>query len=309
MKASKGKIKLPIKCNYIRELKAFDGKCWKCGSPIAQPFIGKYQCPSCGFLTFHTEGKYYDEWEYLDLDEMRVICSSAHRFVSFLEDNLGNNYDRIERSCSGLPEFIKINIAFSTLIDSLNQSSRIDYQALRQAYYQYARFLFEHGVYFYEALYNANMCELIHLKEEGAEKVKAVCHMPCSCKCEFQGTIMVEEALRKPIILKRDAMDTWYFDYDEPDKAIQDGFVIGLCHGEWETSGSLADAAMARMRRREDAWAEAIQKAKEEFALKGIENPDDTTPGYRERINELYRDPLEGEGSEWAGKWFKENWR
>jgi hypothetical protein len=133
--------------------------------------------------------------------------------------------------------------------------------------------------------------------------------MPCSCKCEFQGTIVVEEALRKPIIPKRDAMDTWYFDYDEPDKAIQDGFVIGLCHGEWETSGSLYDAAMARLQRREDAWAEAIQKAKEEFALKGIENPDDTTPGYRERINELYRDPLEGEGSEWAGKWFKENWR
>jgi hypothetical protein len=170
MKASKGKIKLPIKCNFNRELKIFDGKCWKCGLPIAKSFERKYRCPSCGFLTFHTDGKYYDEWEYLDLDEIRVLCSSAHRFVNYLEDTLGKKYDNIEKAVNDFPEFIKLNIAFSILIDSLNNASHIKYQDLSQAYFEYARFLFEHGAYFYEALYNSNMCKLMYLKEEGAEK-------------------------------------------------------------------------------------------------------------------------------------------
>ena len=35
-------------------------------------------------------------------------------------------------------------------------------------------------------------------------------------------------------------------------------------------------------------WDEAVTKAKEEFKEKGIENPNDGTPGYVERIHELY---------------------
>ncbi|GAB6276297.1 MAG: hypothetical protein SAMD01599839_08370 [Rectinema sp.] len=63
-KSNKSKTKIPIGCNFIREDKKFDGKCWKCGSSIPNEFEGKYQCPFCGFLTFHIDGKYMDEWEH-----------------------------------------------------------------------------------------------------------------------------------------------------------------------------------------------------------------------------------------------------
>jgi hypothetical protein len=45
---------------------------------------------------------------------------------------------------------------------------------------------------------------------------------------------------------------------------------------------------MAKLRGRQNKWADAVDKAKAEFAEKGIKNPTDATPGYIERINELY---------------------
>jgi len=249
--ASKGKTKVPIRCNFIREDKKFDGKCWKCGSSIPSEFEGKYQCPFCGFITFHIDGKYMDEWEHWDLDEARVMCSSAHKYKKFLENKLGKYYDHIEESCAGLPEFSKINIIFSTLIKSLNGMSKIDYQDLYQVYSEYSRFLIEHGAYFYEALYNSQICNLLSRKELGTKKVKAVCHIPCQKKCTQFPACDIDEAIQHSTFPKRDALDTWYVDYDDTPEAISAGYVIGYCHGEWEecleSSSALYDAAMAKL--------------------------------------------------------------
>lgn len=247
--ASKGKIKVPIRCNFIREDKKFDGKCWKCGSSIPSEFEGKYQCSSCGFITFHINGKYMDEWEHWDLDEAGVICSSAHGFINFLRDKLREGYDRIEKSCSGLPEFSKINIAFSVLIDSINKSSQIDYQDLRLVYYEYSQFLLEHGAYFYEALYNAQVCNLLYLKEFGAKKVKAVCRMPCQRKCTDFPICDIDEAIRHPTFPKRGALDTGFLDYDNPEEVILEGYMIGYCPGEYEENitSPLYDTAMEKL--------------------------------------------------------------
>jgi hypothetical protein len=50
----------------------------------------------------------------------------------------------------------------------------------------------------------------------------------------------------------------------------------------------------AKIRGKIDAWDKAVKKAREEYGGKGIDNPNDTTKGYADRINELYRGYLEG---------------
>ena len=289
-----GRIKVLIRCNYYREERHFNGTCWKCDYPIPQNFSNCYQCPHCGFITFHDGDEYLDEWEYWDLDEARVICSSAHGFTNFLSDKLGEDYDRIEKSCSGIPEFSKINIAFAALIDTLNKSSQIEYQDLRQAYYEYSRFLIEHGPYFYEALYNAQVCNLLYLKEFGVGKVKAVCRMPCQKQCTDFPSCDIDEAIRHQIFPKRDALDTGFFDYEDPEEAISRGYVIGYCHGEYEENiiSPLYDAAMAKLARQRKAWGKAVEQAEKEFNTRGIKKPGDETPGYLERINEIYRENI-----------------
>ncbi len=70
---------------------------------------------------------------------------------------------------------------------------------------------------------------------------------------------------------------------------------------------SLFDAAMAKMKERDAAWGTARDKATTEFVLLGITRLDDTTPGYRERIDELYRESGAADGGKWAEDWFKDN--
>jgi hypothetical protein len=69
----------------------------------------------------------------------------------------------------------------------------------------------------------------------------------------------------------------------------------GNCRGSWsrwypptEKTTSMYDAAMAKLEGRQRAWGEAVAQARQEYFKKGIKNPDDTTPGYLERINEIY---------------------
>jgi len=82
-------------------------------------------------------------------------------------------------------------------------------------------------------------------------------------------------------------------------KASDDWVAAGVqhpfCRGSWsrwypptEKTTNMYDAAMAKLGGRQRAWGEAVAQARQEYSAKGIENPDDTTPGFLERINEIY---------------------
>jgi hypothetical protein len=49
----------------------------------------------------------------------------------------------------------------------------------------------------------------------------------------------------------------------------------------------------AQVRGKAEKWDAAVKQAREEYRKKDIENPNDQTPGYIDRINELYRENLE----------------
>lgn len=65
------------------------------------------------------------------------------------------------------------------------------------------------------------------------------------------------------------------------------------CRGTWARhdiglDGIDIDALVAEQSNNARKWNNAVKAAKEEYREKGIENPDDSTKGFTERINELY---------------------
>lgn len=66
------------------------------------------------------------------------------------------------------------------------------------------------------------------------------------------------------------------------------------CRGTWvrydtDIDNARIDALVAEQSGRAKKWNDALKQAKEEYKKNGIANPDDTTQGFTDRINELFR--------------------
>lgn len=74
-----------------------------------------------------------------------------------------------------------------------------------------------------------------------------------------------------------------------------------FCRGRWVVwNPRIANAYTAIIAKRKKEWDSAIDRAREEWKAKGIENPNDKTPGYTDRINELYRGTIQ-KSLTWSG--------
>lgn len=74
------------------------------------------------------------------------------------------------------------------------------------------------------------------------------------------------------------------------------GVTIGVfhpfCRGYWapyDVGGVNIDAMVAELSKKSEKWNNAVKQAKNEFKEKGIKTPDDSTKGFTDRINELFR--------------------
>lgn len=74
----------------------------------------------------------------------------------------------------------------------------------------------------------------------------------------------------------------------------------GNCRGIWTRWNSRINAYSAMLKKRSEDYNKAIDKAREEWKAKGIENPNDKTPGYIDRINELYNGTIQ-KSLTWSG--------
>jgi hypothetical protein len=61
------------------------------------------------------------------------------------------------------------------------------------------------------------------------------------------------------------------------------------CRGSWMRHGGGSHAVRARIEGQVERWNRAVHQVYTEYTTKGIKHPDDQTPGYVDRINELYR--------------------
>jgi hypothetical protein len=87
----------------------------------------------------------------------------------------------------------------------------------------------------------------------------------------------------------------------KPQKTGETVLVTGTlhpnCRGGWlRWGGKTVDAMTAQVQGKAEKWDAAVKQAREEYQKQGTENPNDQTPGYVDRINEIYREKLGGEG-------------
>jgi hypothetical protein len=77
------------------------------------------------------------------------------------------------------------------------------------------------------------------------------------------------------------------------EKGLTTGVVHPNCRGGWlRWGGPHVDAMTAQIQGKAEKWDAAVKEAREEYRVRGTENPNDQTPGYVDRINELYREKL-----------------
>lgn len=78
------------------------------------------------------------------------------------------------------------------------------------------------------------------------------------------------------------------------DKWVASGSQHPYCRGTWTKweapakTGSRVNAAIAKMKNRNEQWGKACRQAKQEFVSMGVQDANDATPGYLDRINEIF---------------------
>jgi hypothetical protein len=78
---------------------------------------------------------------------------------------------------------------------------------------------------------------------------------------------------------------------------VATGVFHPYCRGTWTRYDAEINALVAETQQRAAQWNAALDQAKQEWKAKGIDNPNDQTPGYEERINELYNEIRRTEGT------------
>ncbi len=89
-------------------------------------------------------------------------------------------------------------------------------------------------------------------------------------------------------------------DWNGQKNYVVNGAFHPYCRGIWTRWNSRINAYSAMLKKRSEDYNKAIDKAREEWKAKGIENPNDKTPGYIDRINELYNGTIQ-KSLTWSG--------
>jgi hypothetical protein len=79
---------------------------------------------------------------------------------------------------------------------------------------------------------------------------------------------------------------------------VTTGVFHPYCRGTWIRYNAGINALVAETQHKAAQWNAALEQAEQEWKGKGITNPNDTTPGYTERINELYEALRRTEGTD-----------
>ena len=81
---------------------------------------------------------------------------------------------------------------------------------------------------------------------------------------------------------------------------VANGVFHPYCRGLWVRWNARINAYAAMLQKKNEKYNNAVDKAREEWKAKGIENPNDKTPGYVDRINELYNGAIQ-KSLTWSG--------
>jgi hypothetical protein len=79
-------------------------------------------------------------------------------------------------------------------------------------------------------------------------------------------------------------------DWNGKKEFVAEGVFHPYCRGRWAPYNKTVDALIAHLQNKSELYNKALDQARAEYRARGIENPDDKTPGFLDRINELFVD-------------------
>jgi len=82
---------------------------------------------------------------------------------------------------------------------------------------------------------------------------------------------------------------------------VANGILHPYCRGVWVRYNRQVDALLAHVQNHSELYNRALDQTRAEFKSKGIENPNDKTPGFTDRINELYGEDIVEKSLTWSG--------
>jgi hypothetical protein len=140
----------------------------------------------------------------------------------------------------------------------------------------------------------AGIMEEVNQTPEGEKVYFKRYELPGCCdKCERINGMVV---LWSPVPLDTDKIKDKYAKVAIWEGKAQDknSIVTGTMHpncrgGFARWFGKYADAIIAHVQNKTQLWDKSVSMARAEYKEKGIENPTDQTPGYLDRINEIYK--------------------
>jgi hypothetical protein len=80
--------------------------------------------------------------------------------------------------------------------------------------------------------------------------------------------------------------------WDGKKEFVANGAFHPYCRGIWVRYNRTVDALLAHVQNHSELYNKALDQARAEFKTRGIENPNDKTPGFLDRINELYGEDI-----------------
>jgi hypothetical protein len=89
--------------------------------------------------------------------------------------------------------------------------------------------------------------------------------------------------------------------WDGKKEFVANGAFHPYCRGIWIRYNRQVDALLAHVQNHSELYNRALDQAHAEFKSRGIENPNDKTPGFVDRINELYGEDIVEKSLTWSG--------
>jgi hypothetical protein len=229
--SQKGFVKIELANRNVKK----DGHCWKCDSIITTNQEVN-QCQSCGYVTYVCDQKLLDEYEYWG--EVKNIADYIlDKYDDFFINTyqLGFNFEKrlVKLTESGLSSYQSYNQLFNQLIQEENSKEPIKYKQLALVYRTYARFLFETGNYFFEALDNYIKSELQNIYINSNYDLDAEITFRCMSWCqeikEIQNKYKLKDVIQKCSFPVRSCKNTEYFDYENIEEIIENKIPVGFC--------------------------------------------------------------------------------
>jgi hypothetical protein len=146
------------------------------------------------------------------------------------------------------------------------------------------------------ALNNASLLDEVHSAEPGEkiyfQRVEVMDQNTCPFCRRMNGVIV----LWSDHPLPSDKIDDPIADFaiwdgknwDGKKEFVANGAFHPYCRGLWVRYNGQVDALLAHVQNHSDLYNNALDQARSEWRAKGVENPNDKTPGFTERINEIF---------------------